>query len=82
LLQNTKEKLHQGLRLSARTTIIILITNYREVILGHKVLSSIIYTIYQCILLFIVIKWKVPTKYLCIKIRHKALQQRHCMGYC
>jgi hypothetical protein len=46
LLQNTKEKLHQGLRLSARTTIIILIIDYREVILGHEVFSGIIYTIY------------------------------------
>jgi hypothetical protein len=46
LLQNTKENLHRDRCLSARTTIIILITDSREVILGHEVLSGVIHTIY------------------------------------
>jgi hypothetical protein len=38
--------LHQDLRLGARTTIMILIVDYREVILGQKVLNGIIHTLY------------------------------------
>jgi hypothetical protein len=80
-LQNTKEKLHQNQHLSARTTFIILIVDNREVILGHKVMSGITYTIYQCIPLLIIGNGKVPMKQLCNKIRRMTLQQRHNMGH-
>jgi hypothetical protein len=33
------------------TTVIVLIIDYREVVLGHEMLSSIIHTIYKCVLL-------------------------------
>jgi hypothetical protein len=67
-----QEKLHQGL--SARTTIIILIIDYREVIVGHEVLSGIIYTLYQCIPLLIISKGKVSMKQLGVKIGRVTLQ--------
>jgi hypothetical protein len=51
-----RKELHQNQHLSTRTTIIVLIIDNREVILGHEMLSDIIYTIYQCIPLFIIMK--------------------------
>jgi hypothetical protein len=42
-LQNAEKVLHQGL--SARTTHIILIIDYREIILGHEMMSNIIHAI-------------------------------------
>jgi hypothetical protein len=41
-----RKRLHHGLRLADRTTIIIGIIDCREVILGHEMLSGIIYTVY------------------------------------
>jgi hypothetical protein len=64
--------------LSGRTTITIWLIEYREVILGYKILSGIIYTINQCISLLI-IEWKILSKLLCIKIRCVTLQQCHNM---
>jgi hypothetical protein len=81
LIGTCRKRLHHGLRLAAKTTIIIGIVDCREVILGHEMLSSIIYIIYQCIPLCIVIKYKIALKLLCIKIRCMTLQHRHYMGH-
>jgi hypothetical protein len=51
------------------TTLIILIIDHVEVVLGHKVFSSFKHTIYKCVPLFIFFKGIVFMKQLWVKVR-------------
>jgi hypothetical protein len=68
--------------LGAGTTLMVLIIHYREVILGSKMLSSIIHAINKCVPLLIIMKRIIPTRQLRIKIRCVALLQHHSVGHC